>query len=121
MAKKKAAAPPLPRFSADEESILVFALRYALGRMSTAPSVVVGRLKEVWDSLTESTQQSIIREVEEAFTRDDMHRRRHPEVEDETNTRPLGWDCDRATWQELRALWQIPPGGQRTIYHGSNQ
>jgi hypothetical protein len=84
--------------------LVIFAFRYALGRMSTAPSDVCDYLRANWASLDEPTRKLIQRELEAAFTEDDRHRADYPE--ECQSGRPLGWDCDRYTWELVRQLWK---------------
>lgn len=51
-----------PLFPVDETT-LVFAFRYALGRRSTAPSHVIAQLERHWNSLNDWTQEQICREI----------------------------------------------------------
>ena len=81
---KSAAAVQL---SATEHYMLVFAFRYALGRMSTAPSIVVGELRRQWLALNEATRRQIHREIRDAIQYD-----------------AAGMDCDVGTWREVLRL-----------------
>ncbi len=47
-----------------------YAFRYALGRMSIAPSVVVAWLSDNWLDIDESNKEQIIREINEAIKTD---------------------------------------------------
>ena len=85
--------------------LVIFAFRYALGRMSTAPSDVCDYLRANWKSLDEPTRKLIQRELEAAFEEDDCHREAYPTVAP-GDWRPLGWDCDRQTWEQVRQLWK---------------
>ena len=76
----------IPIFEVDETT-LVFAFRYALGRRSTAPSHMVAELKRHWPRLTDHTQQQIVREIEIAIAHGDA-----------------GDPCDVNTWQEVLKL-----------------
>ena len=48
-----------------EKSILFYALRYAIGRKYTAPTIVIENIKENINNLSESDILMIIREIEE--------------------------------------------------------
>ncbi len=72
-----------PTFAVDETT-LVFAFRYALGRQSTAPSHMVAQLKKHWSRLETWTQFAIQREISQAIQRGEA-----------------GRDCDVATWREV--------------------
>lgn len=74
----------LPTFEVDETT-LVFAFRYALGRQSTAPSHMVAALKEHWNhGLKDWTKDLIKREIQEAI-----------------DGGIAGDRCDIATWQQV--------------------
>lgn len=49
-----------------DETTLVFAFRYALGRKSTAPSHMVAELKRHWPRLNDWTQIQIKKEIQRA-------------------------------------------------------
>ncbi len=76
--------PPL--FPVHEDT-LVFAFRYALGRRTAAPSLVVAELKRQWPQITERTRQQIQRDIEDAIERGEA-----------------GDSCDLETWREVLAL-----------------
>lgn len=67
-----------------DETTLVFAFRYALGRRSTAPYHMVAILLREWDNLEEWTREQIVREIEVALRRGDA-----------------GDGCDREQWQRV--------------------
>lgn len=46
-----------------DETILVFAMRYALGRQTAAAYKVATHIVNVWDALTRNTQEQIQREI----------------------------------------------------------
>ena len=64
--------------------LILFATRYAMGRESTAPSIMADLIKQNKKYLTEQTKNSIIEEIE--FCKD---------------TECLGKDCDITTWEDL--------------------
>ena len=66
---------------------LFFAFRYALGRMSTAPSIVADDLKRNWDEFEPSTKKLIKEEIIKA-------------IED----KKVGMKMDEETWQEILKL-----------------
>lgn len=70
-----------------DETTLVFAFRYALGRRSAAPSHVCHELHNHWDQLNRWTQLQIHREIVTAIGRGDA-----------------GDDCDCSTWSEILKL-----------------
>lgn len=75
-----------PRFDVDETT-LVFAFRYALGRQSTAPSHVASVLRGYWPRLAGWTQRQIHREILYAI-----------------QAREAGRDCDVATWRGILSM-----------------
>lgn len=75
------------------------AVRYCLGRMSYIVGDCADWLIAEWQSIEEGARRTIQRDVEEAFTRDDEARERGDEY------KPLGMDCDRASWERVRELW----------------
>jgi len=78
--------PRYPQFLIDETT-LVFAFRYALGRRSTAPFHVCQELRKHWSDLADWTQDQIHREIETAIRMGDA-----------------GDDCDVETWRGILAL-----------------
>ncbi len=48
----------------------IYAFRYALGRMSIAPSVVVAWLSDNWPEIEEANKKMMIREINEAIKTD---------------------------------------------------
>jgi hypothetical protein len=46
-----------------DETILVFAMRYALGRRTGASYIVSTQIVNVWDAITRHTQEQIQREI----------------------------------------------------------
>lgn len=46
--------------------LIIFALRYALGRISSAPGIMYGLILDNLDDLTEMTRKTIIREIDYA-------------------------------------------------------
>jgi len=54
-----------------EETILVFAFRYALGRRSTAPGIVANHLIKRWADLDYYTREQVKEEIRIAIIRGD--------------------------------------------------
>lgn len=50
-----------------EEHVLHFAMRYALGRRSTAPSIVADEIARLWPRIRPATQERMHREIREAI------------------------------------------------------
>jgi len=69
------------------KDILIFGFRYALGRMSTAPSIMVEVIQKNWFDFTDGQRHLIQREIKEAI---------------EHNM--AGMDCDIKTWEKLLKL-----------------
>jgi len=69
------------------EFTLIFAFRYAIGRASTAPSIVVRDLINNWDNLTSFTKEQIKEDIKEAI---------------ENNN--AGWKCDIEEWKKILEL-----------------
>ena len=93
----------------DDGFMVIFAFRYALGRMSAAPSHCADWLCQHWRDLPRNAKTIIIRELDDAFDRDDEQRLQERERGDEkSHWKPLGWDCDRAQWARVRALYRTP-------------
>ena len=69
------------------EFTLLFAFRYALGRMSTAPSYVVRDLKRNWNNFDETHKKLIKEEIKEAMKEN-----------------RAGMSCDIENWNEILKL-----------------
>jgi hypothetical protein len=81
----------------DSPSDLVFwSFRYFLGRTSIHTVCFARGLAKAWPHIDPLIQFSIKRELDDEFERDDDARQRKKEY------RPLGRDCDRASWQLVR-------------------
>lgn len=103
MARKPKTPPGAIVITADEAKALFVGMqRYAIGRMSYFPSWACEIITRHWDVLNEGTRECIRRDVEEAIQRDNDARERGEEY------KPLGMDCDRATWIRLAELWREP-------------
>lgn len=94
----------------DETDLLwICATRYMLGRMTYAVGNFCDSLVRHWGTLPEHTRSNIKRDVEEEFRRDDHARaRRAKDKYDPSGAYPLplGHDCDRQSWETVRALWK---------------
>ena len=73
------------RLTATEATLLLFAARYAMGRMSMAPSIVDTYICEHMDSLSDADRRQLAHEIDEYEAR-----------------YSLGMDCDVARWHALR-------------------
>jgi len=92
--------------------LIIDAVRYAVGRCSTQPAETAAWLVAHWRHIPATTQAIIRRDLEEAFRDDDDARARGSEY------KRLGWDCDRQTWETVRALWADPQTGKTTFVYG---
>lgn len=70
-----------------DEMILVFAFRYALGRMSTAPGIVADVLIKRWNEMDPHARYQVQSEIEAAIDRGGA-----------------GQPCDVETWKKVLAL-----------------
>jgi alpha-glucuronidase len=71
----------------NKNDILIFAFRYALGRMTSAPGIVIDTLIDEWEDLSFADKTLIQSEIQAAFI---MNR--------------AGMDCDREYWSKLLKL-----------------
>jgi hypothetical protein len=92
--------PPAETLGFDVEDLLVSATRYMLGRKTYAVAPHCDALAEAWPQLSSWARETIRRDVERAFERDDWARAEGKEH------LPLGMDCDRASWEQVRRAWQ---------------
>lgn len=83
----------------DGHEMLIFATRYCTGRKTIAAASFAQQLAEAWPTIPAHTRRVIQRDLEREFERDDAAR-----AQGETY-RPLGMDCDRAAWEEVRQAW----------------
>jgi len=67
-----------------EDTILVFAFRYALGRTSAAPWIVADHLIKRWADLSPHSRAQVKKEINTAISRGDA-----------------GHPCDVETWREV--------------------
>ena len=78
-------------FSFDEDCILHFAVRYALGRTTAAPSIVVRILERDWARLRAGTCEAIQLEIRDAIV-----------------SARAGHVCDVAEWSKV-LIWDSGP------------
>lgn len=74
-----------------DETTLVFAFRYALGRQTAAPSIMVTELKRHWSNLQTWTRNQIQCDIRQAISGG-----------------AAGAECDVQTWNEVLS-WQSEP------------
>lgn len=72
----------------DDEDVLFFAFRYALGRRTGAVTLLVAQIKRHWDKLRPQTQEQIQHEINDF----------------ERMYGSLGGQCDKEAWQEVLDL-----------------
>lgn len=95
----------------DGDLIIMAAMRYAMGRRTYIVNTVVEFLINNWDKISDSNKNIIKRDLEEAIELDDADRARLQLLKENGNeegympTPYLGDNCDRVTWDRLRALW----------------
>lgn len=70
-----------------DETILVFAFRYAIGRRSTAPGIVTDVLMKRWSEMNPHTQIQVQREIDSAMAMGEA-----------------GDPCDVETWKKILTL-----------------
>jgi hypothetical protein len=70
-----------------DETILVFAFRYALGRRSTAPGIISDVLIKRWNEMHRHARYQVQSEIEAAIDRGEA-----------------GQPCDVETWKKVLAL-----------------
>jgi len=58
--------------SSDEVSVLIFAMRYALPRQTTAPGIVAGEIKKHWPKIPPNERDQIKREIVGAVGRGEI-------------------------------------------------
>ncbi len=89
-----------------QDLMVLAAFRYCMGRTSYISSVCADWLVDKWPELPPRSKALIRTELDRAFVQDDEDR-----ATGATSFKALGWDCDRAKWEKVRALWagEQPP------------
>ena len=95
--RRLGAAPWLDHF--EPHMLLIAATRYFTGRMTIATCAFARELATAWPEIPEETRNIIKRDLEDEFRRDDEARKRGDQH------KPLGMDCDREAWKQVRAMW----------------
>jgi len=90
---------PLNPWGADE-TMVIAAFRYCLGRMTYIVEDCCDWLIEQWPNFGERTKELIRKELEQAFIRDDEAR------EPRDTYLPLGHDRARSQSERVRKLWE---------------
>lgn len=88
-----------------QDLMVLAAFRYCLGRMTYIAGVCADWLVDKWPELPPRSKALIRTELDRAFVQDDEDRATG------ASFKALGWDCDRAAWEKVRALWagEQPP------------
>lgn len=79
--------------------MVLSAFRYCLGRMTYISGVCADWLVAKWADIPPHAQALIRKELDETFRQDDEDRAMNEPF------KALGWDCDRESWEKVRALW----------------
>lgn len=85
----------------EEQNLWSGACGYYLGRMTGSVSTFCDLLIREWPNLNSATQDTIKLYVEAEF-------KRYDRVKSSINLNdasPLGMDCDKLKWEEVRSLW----------------
>ena len=85
----------------DLDDLIMSATAYYLGRTTASVDQHCSGIVKSWGHLNEHTREFIQQIVERAFTRDDHERAFGLEP------LSLGHDCDRESWERVRACWQL--------------
>ena len=84
----------------NKSDLVFWSFRYMLGRQSYAVSDFAERLALSWDSLEKRVQRLIIKELNEAFEKDDEDRALKMDY------KTLGGDCDRESWLKVKHAYE---------------
>jgi hypothetical protein len=85
----------------DIDELVFCTFRYYLGRRTIAACQFARDLAKAWDDIEETTRKLIQKELTDAFEDDDEYRQRVKRGE-AVMCLPLGDDCDREAWEEVR-------------------
>ena len=86
-----------------DETMVIAAFRYCLGRMTYIVEDCCDWLIEQWPEFGQATKDIVQRELENAFGEDDAIR---ANPQSQYAYQPLGHDCDRVQWERVRKLWE---------------
>ena len=75
----------------DLDTLVLYSVRYAIGRMTFAPTKMSDITRAYWRGMTDSGRANVHRDVREAVAADMV------------GDRSLGMDCDKRTWALLLA------------------
>ena len=82
-----------------QDLMVLAAFRYCLGRSTYITGTCADWLVDKWPELPPRSKALIRTELDRAFVQDNEDRASG------TSFKALGWDCDRADWEKVRALW----------------
>lgn len=82
-----------------ESDVLIAASRYYTGRVTASVHPFCQQLAAAWPEIQPSVRAVIRRDLEDDFQHDDDDRAEGREV------KRLGHDCDRESWELVRAAW----------------
>ena len=104
MAKKK-----LPEWLRhfDLDTLVMASTRYFMGRMTIATCAHARELAKAWPELPDNVKTVLRRDLEREFELDDKARERAKKSGKRPylSSFPLGWDCDRESWELVRQAW----------------
>ena len=88
-----------------QDLMVLAAFRYCLGRSTYITGTCADWLADKWPELPLRSKALIRTELDRAFAQDDEDRANG------ASFKALGWDCDRESWEKVRALWagEQPP------------
>ena len=88
-----------------QDLMVISAFRYCLGRLTYISGACADWLVDKWPELPPHSRALIRTELDRAFALDDEDRATG------ASFKALGWDCDRESWEKVRALWagEQPP------------
>lgn len=84
----------------NKSDLVFWSFRYMIGRQTYAVSDFAERLALSWDLLEKRVQGLIMKELNEAFEKDDENRALKMDY------KTLGGDCDRASWQKVKDAYE---------------
>ena len=89
----------IAQYFGGESQLVFWAFRYFLGRRTIATCTFARALAKAWPELSVGVQRLIRKELEVEFKRDDEARASlQPHL-------PLGMDCDREAWENVRKAY----------------
>lgn len=108
----KLAPPPAVGRTLDREDLIVPATRYYMGRQTIGVTAHCRALANMWHALSPGTRDTLRRDIEEAFRRDDAMR---ADPVCSPSYYPLGADIDREAWELVRQAWLASTKGEGNV------